>query len=422
MIEQALLGAILIDGDLIKETSLLPQHFNGRHRIIFEAMKNVNEKDCPVDMVSVTAELDDALEQVGNVSYLSELASSVPTTSNFKHYERLLLEKYSVREATNIAKGFAESPTNDGLAKMLDDLTALEELTAKKKEVDKRELLVEIIHDMHEEQETIAGVNTGSIGLNKMTGGWQDGDLIIVAARPSVGKTAFALSLASAHCETGGVSDIFSLEMSAKQLMHRFLSQVGGIDSYKWRQPSKLLDANDYEKATHAIGVLEQWEFNIYDDPIQTVSSIRASARKLIKKTPGKKHLILIDYLQLMTANGKYENRNLEIGYITRNLKALARELSVPVVLLSQLSRDVEKRQNKRPMLSDLRDSGSIEQDADVVAFLYRDDYYDRETENQNIIEVILGKQRNGDVGTVEMVFNKQNGRFLDIERHREEL
>lgn len=264
----------------------------------------------------------------------------------------------------------------------------------------------------------LTGIPTGYDDLNRMTAGLQEGDLIIIGARPSMGKTAFVLNIAfhaaSAHTATG----IFSLEMGEEQLLKRMISSTGNIDATKLKNPKKLCNLKDWEKISQAMGLINDLPLEIYDKANVTMQEIYAKTRKLKRKYPNKKVLIAIDYLQLIVCDPKHRgNRMQEIGEISRKLKLMARELNVCVVALSQLSRAVESRQDKRPLLSDLRENGQIEQDADLIAFLYREDYYDRETENKNITEIILAKQRNGPVGVVELAFIKEFSKFVNLER-----
>src|SRR5690606_29971 len=263
------------------------------------------------------------------------------------------------------------------------------------------------------------GIPSGFPDLDKMTSGFQRNDLIIVAARPSVGKTAFALNIAqNVGVRAKETVAIFSLEMSASQLVQRMICAEANVDATRMR--TGYLEGDDWEKLTMAIGSLSEAQIFIDDSPAVTVSEIRAKCRRL-KKERGL-GMILIDYLQLISGRGKAgENRQQEVSEISRTLKQIARELDVPVIALSQLSRGVEQRQDKRPMMSDLRESGSIEQDADIVSFLYRDDYYDKESEKKNIIEIIIAKQRNGPVGTVELVFLKNFNKFVNLDRNHQD-
>ena len=420
--EQTVLGSILLEGDLIKETRLEPHHFSRKeHQKIFEAMKEVESSGMgAVDLVTVTTALGDAIHDVGGVGYLADLSSSIASTANFRNYERLIIDAYRRRMSRNAALAFAENPTDENLIKLYNQLGELQEIGVEEEETLK-DVLSSILHDLYTPSDEISGIDTGLTDLNKLTGGLQNGDLIIVAARPSMGKTAFALNLSMANCMKGGVTNIFSLEMPKKQLVHRMLSAIGGVDLAKWRNPARLMSDDDHERIAKATGILEKFALNIYDQPGQSIHDIRAAVRKSIKKEPNKRHLVVIDYLQLISIVGRFDRHDLAIGYITRELKKLAREFNIPVVLLSQLSRGVEQRQEKRPMLSDLRDSGNIEQDADVVMFLYRDDYYNRDSEHKNITEVIVAKQRNGPVDKVETVFIKEYGQFKNLEMYRED-
>ncbi|UIN45094.1 replicative DNA helicase [Bacillus licheniformis] len=416
--EQALLGCILVESDLIKELSLQPEHFSEtRHQVIFKAMREVQKLGKSVDMVTTVTKLGDSVEQVGGLQYLTDLGSAVASTANFLAYQTLIYDAYRLREMKKTAIEFANTPTDDGITELYKRAMELQEIGIEKTRT-KQDVLMEIYNDMHEEKEDITGINTGLIDLNAMTGGWQDGDLIVLAARPSMGKTAFALHMGKSNCEKGGVTDIFSLEMPDKQLTHRLLSNLGNIEGSKWKNPRKFFSDHDYENATKAIGEYEKWNINIHDQPAQTLADIRSKIRKTKKENPdNQKHLVIIDYLQLIRAIGKYERRDLEVGSITAELKEMARAFKIPIILLSQLSRAVEQRQDKRPMMSDLRESGSIEQDADVVMFLYRDDYYNKNSELKNIIEIDLAKQRNGPTGMIQASFIKEYGRFINLAR-----
>ncbi|MCA1182058.1 replicative DNA helicase [Bacillus licheniformis] len=416
--EQALLGCILVESDLIKELSLQPEHFSEtRHQVIFKAMREVEKLGKSVDMVTTVTKLGDSVEQVGGLQYLTDLGSAVASTANFLAYQTLIYDAYRLREMKKTAIEFANTPTDDGITELYKRAMELQEIGIEKTRT-KQDVLMEIYNDMHEEKEDITGINTGLIDLNAMTGGWQNDDLIVLAARPSMGKTAFALHMGKSNCEKGGVTDIFSLEMPDKQLTHRLLSNLGNIEGSKWKNPRKFFSDRDYENATKAIGEYEKWNINIHDQPAQSLADIRSKIRKTKKENPdNKKHLVIIDYLQLIRAIGKYERRDLEVGSITADLKKMARAFKIPIILLSQLSRAVEQRQDKRPMMSDLRESGSIEQDADVVMFLYRDDYYNKNSELKNIIEIDLAKQRNGPTGMIQASFIKEYGRFINLSR-----
>ncbi|MED4354981.1 replicative DNA helicase [Schinkia azotoformans] len=414
--EQAVLGAILVEGSLIHECTLLPVHFSpGSHQLIFQAMRGVEESRQEVDIVSVTTKLGDLLGQVGGLNYLCDLADAVPTTANFTFYEQYILEAFKLWETRKIASNLVDNP--ERFADYYQDLTRIQEITQKETRTSK-DILVEIYDDIGREMDGLSGVDTGIADLNRMTGGLQNGDLAIIAARPSVGKTAFSLHLAMSHCKTGGFTTFFSLEMQDKQIVKRMLSAIGSVNGAKWQNPFQFFTGEDHIRISRAAGVYDQWNLDIRDQPDVTVYDIRAAVHKNIRQHPEKKHLVIIDYLQLIRFVGKFDRHDLAIGQISKALKNLARECNIPVVLLSQLSRGVEQRHEKRPMMSDIRDSGNVEQDADIVCLLYRDDYYNKDNDdNKNIIEAIIAKHRNGPVSTVKMAFLKEYGKFMNWDR-----
>ena len=428
--EQAVLGAIFLEPSSLTLASemLIPEDFyRGAHQRIFNAMLKLNDKGKAVDLVTVTEELaaTKLLEDVGGISYLSELAGSVPTAANIEYYAKIVEEKSLLRRLIRTATSIAQ----DGYTREDEVDALLGEAEKSILEVSQRksagsfhqikDVLVRTydnIEVMHNRVGDITGIATGFAELDKMTAGFQRNDLIIVGARPSVGKTAFALNIAqNVATKTDEKVAIFSLEMGAEQLVMRMLCAEGNIDAQRLRTGS--LTDEDWGKLTMAMGSLSNAGIFIDDSPGVRVQDIRAKCRRL-KQEQGGLGMILIDYLQLVLGSGRSgENRQQEVSEISRSLKALARELQVPVIALSQLSRGVEQRQDKRPMMSDIRESGSIEQDADIVAFLYRDDYYDKESENKNIIEIIIAKQRNGPTGTVSLAFVKEYNKFVNLER-----
>ncbi|MBM7601405.1 replicative DNA helicase [Virgibacillus halotolerans] len=411
--EASVLGSVLKDGILFKELLVQEAHFYyANHRRIFRAMKEVSDQNDFIDMVTVTTKLGDAITQVGGTTYLLEMVESVASTAAMKHHERLIFDAYRAKMSKTCALQFAEDPTDQALDALITKLQNFRQVGVDKQDKTTYDYLLEITDDMCFPTEEQSGFGTSFQDLDDMTGGLQRGELIIVAARPSVGKTAFALNLAAGHAANGGTSLVFSLEMGTKLLLQRMISSVGMINSQKWR--NMAFSGVDYERAINAVGTISNWKLAIYDQ-MRTVIDIRSAIRKKVHDNPEAKHVAIIDYLQLMTPTGKHERRDLEIGEITRELKLLAVELNIPIVLLSQLSRGVESRPDKRPLMSDLRESGNIEQDADVISFLYRDDYYDRDSERKNRMEVILSKQRNGPTGTVELIFNKAYGRFGNL-------
>lgn len=413
--EQAVIGSVLLEGSLFETLTIESKHFyEARHQQIFRAMAEVNKKHIDIDAITVTKELGDAVNQVGGVSYLVSLAESIPSTETLKHYESIVFEAYRNRETKRITMQYAENPSDEELPKLLAQLENIKEVGIQEQGRSTKDYLMEIAADMLEPPEsTQRGYKTGYADFDEMTGGTQPTDLIIIAARPSVGKTAFALNIGAGHCQNGGTTHIFSLEMGTKQLLQRMISAESRVDGQKWQ--TMRFSQEDYAKASTAIGILSEWDLHIHEHE-NTLNQIKARIRKSVTSDPEGRHLVIIDYLQLITSTGRYERRDLEVGAMTRELKLLAKELNIPIILLSQLSRGVEHRQDKRPMMSDLRESGNIEQDADVIGFLYRDDYYDAESEKQNVIEIILSKQRNGPTGTVELAFLKEYGKFVSLD------
>ncbi len=427
--EQAVLGAIFLEPSSLTVTSevLIPEDFyRSSHQQIFNVMLKLNDEGKAVDLITVTEELAATknLEEVGGVSYLSELAGSVPTAANIEYYARIVEEKSLlrrlIRTATNIAQeGYSRE---DEVEELLGEAEKTIMEVAQRKNSGSFQNIKDVLVATYDNIEIlttrkgdVTGIPTGFAELDRMTAGFQRNDLIIVGARPSVGKTAFALNIAqNVATKTEENVAIFSLEMGAEQLVMRMLCAEGNINAQNLRTGS--LTDEDWRKLTMAMGSLSNAGIYIDDTPGVRIGEIRSKCRRL-KQEHGL-GMILIDYLQLIQGDGRSgDNRQQEVSEISRSLKALARELKVPVIALSQLSRGVEQRQDKRPMMSDIRESGSIEQDADIVAFLYRDDYYDKESENKNIIEIIIAKQRNGPVGTVSLAFVKEYNKFVNLER-----
>ncbi|MFD2615288.1 replicative DNA helicase [Paenibacillus gansuensis] len=432
--EQAVLGAVLLDSEALvtsMERIRSEDFYSTAHQRIFEAMVELGEGNQPVDLITLTSRLQDKqeLEDIGGVSYLAKLANSVPTAANVDYYAAIVEEKSMlrrlIRTATEIvSNGYGGADDVGGILNEAEQrILEISNRRTGSGFISIRDVLMEVferVEFLHQSKGDMTGIPSGFVDLDKMTSGFQRSDLIIVAARPSVGKTAFALNVAqNVGVRAKETVAIFSLEMSAAQLVNRIVCAEANVDAGRMR--TGTLEADDWEKMTMAIGALSEAEIYIDDTPGITVSEIRAKCRRL-KKEKGL-GMILIDYLQLISGRGKAgENRQQEVSEISRTLKQIARELEVPVIALSQLSRGVEQRQDKRPMMSDLRESGSIEQDADIVAFLYRDDYYDKESEKKNIIEIIIAKQRNGPVGTVELVFLKNYNKFVSLDRAHQDM
>ena len=433
--EQSVLGAILLDPDSIVSVMefLMPEDFyRVNHQVIFKAMVELNNDSSPIDIVSVAERLNQnkQLENAGGQLYLLELAEKVPTASNVEYYSKIVSEKSTLRKLIRTSTDIATDAygETDEVAAVLDRAErSILEVSEKRNRagfVDITKVLNEAYLSLEERMKNtgeITGIPTGYIDLDRMTSGLHSDELIILAARPSVGKTAFVLNIAkNVATKTNETVAIFSLEMSAESLVNRMLCSEGSIDASNMR--NGRLTEEELRSYFVASGTLSNAPIYIDDTPGIRVSEIRAKCRRL-KQERSNLGLIVIDYLQLIEGNGR-ESRQQEVSEISRNLKKLAKELSVPVIALSQLSRGVEQRQDKRPVMSDIRESGSIEQDADIVAFLYRDDYYRQEPdedgnvpqqESNNIIEVIIEKNRSGPRGTVELMFIKEYNKFTSI-------
>lgn len=421
--EKAYISCLAHEEGLIKESFLQAEHFyDSKHKNLFHAMKAIDGKGKPIDLIILMEFVGAKVDKVGGAAYVSDLFQVYPAVSNFKHYENIILEKWKVRTAVEKLSKAKYELENEQDSKVLTDLAReLDEIEGNgyEDEFDLQDSLVELMDEIEQERNGLKGVDSGYTDLNHFTDGFQDEDLIICGARPSVGKTAFALNIAG-NAATKDFTDvaIFSLEMGKQQLLKRMAGIRGNIDGVKLRDARKLFSSKDWSNFTKATGEIGNMNLHIFDKPGATMPYIRSKVRKLRKNNPNGKVLVIIDYLQLITGDPKLENnRTLQIGKISRELKLMAREFHVPVIALSQLSRGLESRQDKRPLMSDLRESGSIEQDADIIMFLHRDDYYDKETENKNIIEIIIAKQRNGPVGTVQLAFVKEYGKFVNLEK-----
>ncbi|PEQ84212.1 replicative DNA helicase [Bacillus cereus] len=428
--EQGLLGGLILDPDKIKDINLQPeQMYRPQHVHIFRTMLEIDSANEPVDLVTMTARLAEKglIEDVGGIGYLAQLSETTPSASNIKYYEKIVWSKWRDREVVRNTEALKQAvhSGNDTELAIQTQMAALLNLSREDKNSDGRikDGLIEVFGELENPVRGLAGMDTGFTELNRMTAGFKPQEFIIVAARPSVGKTAFCLNVANnaaGELSEGDVVAIFSLEMGKKELLKRMVSINGNIDGN--RMKTGELNPEDWTKLTQAMGVLNNKNIRIFDDAGITTNFIWSKVKKLCDEFPGRRIMVIIDYLQLITGNPVHKgNRTQEIGEISRTLKTMARQLDVCVVALSQLSRGVEQRQDKRPMMSDLRESGQIEQDADVIAFLYREDYYDRETENKNTIEIIIGKQRNGPVGSVELAFIKEYGKFVNLERRFEQ-
>jgi replicative DNA helicase len=423
--EQAVLGALLVNTDAISKVIdiLKPEYFYRKsHQIIFASMLDLFDKSEPLDIVTVSQHVKDAgkLELVGGREYLADLAMSVATTANVEYYARSVHDKAVLRNLIKagteiVATSYEESDADQAVEKAEQLVFNLAQGRSMQQLIPISNVVGEsfaAIEERYNNRDSLSGIASGFYDLDVMTNGFQTSDLIIVAARPSMGKTAFALNIAQhIAIEKKVPVAIFSLEMSKEQLVQRMLCSEAQIDSHRIR--TGQLQNNDWARLSMAMGKLGEAPIYFDDSAVVTALDIRAKCRRLKMETKNL-GLIVIDYIQLMQGRKVTDNRVQEVSEISRSLKTLAREIEVPVIAMSQLSRAVEARQNKRPMLSDLRESGSIEQDADMVMFLYRDEYYNPETEKRGEAEVIIAKHRNGPTGTVDLLFQGSITRFLN--------
>lgn len=429
--EQSVLGSMLLSRDAIIDVSEIikaDDFYKESHKKLFDVMMEMFEKDIPVDLVTVVDELRkrNMLEAVGGIDYIASLSSNVITTANVSYYAKLIKEKATLRRLIEASSEIMElSYEGDDVETVLDiaeqkifDIAQGRNTTNFSPIKDVLMNTFYKIEELYKNKGQLTGIPSGFPDLDLKTAGFQPSDFILVAARPSMGKTSFALNIAqNAALLTGLPVAIFSLEMSKEQLVNRLICSTANIDSQKLRTGN--LDEDDWMKLAAAMTPLSKAPIYIDDTPGIGVMDIRAKCRRLkLEKGLG---LVMIDYLQLMQGRGRAENRQQEISEISRSLKSLARELNVPVITLSQLSRAPESRSDHRPILSDLRESGAIEQDADIVMFLYRDDYYHKDSEKKNIAEVIIAKHRNGPTGTVELLWLSQYTKFVSLDKYRME-
>ena len=422
--EKAVLGAVLIHNpqiNLAVELGIASQDFyRHAHQQIFDKMVSLSERDEVIDLVTLKEELNRAgnLNEVGGPAYIAALVDGVPKSTNVEYYAKIVKEKAILRSLIGSANKIlstayqAEADSDEQLDRAEQSIFEIADQRLKGGFVKLHELLpggVETIEKLQQHKDFLTGVPTGFTELDRLTSGFQPSDLVIVAARPAMGKTSLALNIAQyVGTKTEKTVGVFSLEMSKEQLFLRMLTSEARIDAHRFR--GGYLGSEEYKKLSDALGALGEASVFIDDSSLITVLEMRAKARRL--QSEHGLHLLVVDYLQLMQGRGRFENRNQELASISRSLKSLAKELEVPVVALSQLSRAPESRSEHRPQLSDLRESGALEQDADVVLFIYREDQYDRKAENENTAEVIIGKQRNGPTGTVHLAFLKEITRF----------
>lgn len=421
--EQSVLGSMLLEKDAVdKATEILEveDFYRDAHKQIFTAMLSLSEDAEAIDVITVVEQLKQKgnLDKVGGISYISELANSVPNAANVEYYCKIVEEKSLLRKllgvSTDISRhvyegGYEVEDLLDIVERQVFDVSQGRSTVAATAIKDVLMETFEQIDYLYMNKGNVIGVPTGLTDLDELTSGFHASELIILAARPSQGKTALSLNIAMGAAREGVPVGIFSLEMSKEQLAQRMLSSEAGVNGQRLR--TGYLSDEDWPKLSRALGRLSESPIYIDDSPNISIMELRSKARRL--KAEHNIGFLLIDYLQLMHTKGKSENRQQEISEISRSLKALARELKIPVLALSQLSRAVEQRQDRKPQLSDLRESGAIEQDADVVLFIYPNP----EGDNPNIVELIIAKQRNGPTGGVKTVFLKDIGRFVNLDK-----
>ena len=432
--EASLLGAVLIDGDvIIKIADIISadDFFDPRHKRIYEAITDLYDDHSSIDVLTLSDRLkaNDYLDLIGGASYLTELTNFVPTASHVEQYAEIVAQKALRRRLISVSQdmsalGFDEAK---GIHDLIDaaetKLFEVSDKHVKQSVVSLETILAESfdrLDELHKDKNKMRGVPTGYKDLDAILAGLQRSDLFILAARPSMGKTALALNLAhNIAVQSKQPVLIFSLEMSKEQLVDRLLAIESGVDA--WALRTGNLTDSDFEKLSHAMGTLSEAPIYIDDTPSITINDLRTKARREAHQRD--LGLIIVDYLQLMSSGGRYNseaNRVQEVSEISRGLKSIARELNIPVIAASQLSRSVESRSPQIPQLADLRESGSIEQDADVVSFIYREDYYNPESERKNIADIFIKKHRNGPTGSVELYFDRDKQRFRSVDsKHR---
>ncbi len=426
--EQSVIGSMIMDREAIVVASELitgEDFYNRQYGILFETMVELNNEGNPVDLVTLQNRLreKDVPPEVSSLEYVRELITAVPTSANIKYYANIVAEKSILRRLIRLNEEISNNCYigKESLEFILEDTEKRVFQLVQKRNTNEFISIRQVALNAMDKIEaasrnkgSVTGIATGFTDLDYRTAGMQPSDLVLIAARPSMGKTAFALNIAQyvAFKQNKPVV-IFSLEMSKEQLINRMFSLESSVDAQKLR--TGQLNDNDWERLIESAGIIGRSPLMIDDTASISVSELRSKCRKL--KLENDLSMVIIDYLQLMTAPGHSDSRQQEISDISRSLKALARELNVPVLALSQLSRAVEQRPDHRPMLSDLRESGAIEQDADVVMFIYRDDYYNHDSDKKGISEIIIAKQRNGPIGTVELAWLPEYTKFANLER-----
>lgn len=419
-LEQMYLGSILIDPTLMEDTKLLAYHFiNSYNRELFKMLMELKKEKRPITMIELAGMGESKQSVFGGITYLSELINAVPSTHTFKTYEKYIIDFHTVKKAQTIASSFLdltrETHNANDLTTFIQNVNQLEIETVNSKPTFKQLLKARVEYHKSTPTKDLSGVNCGFLNLNLLTDGWQNSDLIIIGARPSIGKTAFALNSIMNGSEKSDAqfTTLFSIEMIEGQIIDRMIATKGSINLTKIRNPNKGFLERDWEMHEKAVDSLEKLGIDLRNE--NNVPDMRAVLRKNMKEYPEHKHLVVIDFLTLIKPVSNKSSRHQEVEEIVLDLKQMAKDFNVPVIVLAQLSRDLEKRQDKRPTLADLRESGSIEQTADVVAFLYRDDYYNPKSKEPGITELLIEKHRNGKTGMLKFRFMKEINRFTEI-------
>lgn len=415
--EKMLLGCLLVEPSLVREIVVEPKQLSASHEQLLQAMITLGHHDEDINRATLFERLGSTFMNRVNIG---EMMRAVPSVYAYKNYEQIIIrtwQKTKLRQAAHDFLHHIDDVTDDTTVnRFLTGVKNIEAVGARDDDFKLKDVLTEMYeHALNGAVKR--GLQTTFTTYDRLTNGHSGGQFIIVAARPSVGKTAFALNVALGHLKENAFGHLYSLEMSKEQFLNRMISAKSRIDSQKLRDPKKRFDAADWNAYSEAISELTKENLYICDRSSVMIPDIYATTRKLMRKHPDMQHFIIIDYLQLLKSTANKQNRQEEVSEISRSLKAMARELGVPVIALSQLSRGVESRSDKRPNLSDLRESGSLEQDADVVAFLYRDDYYNRNDVSDKTIEIIIAKQREGPVGTVELTYEKECNLFVNRQK-----
>lgn len=428
--EQSVIGSMIMDREAIVVASELitgEDFYNKQYGILFETMIELNEQGNPVDLVTLQNRLreKDVPPEVSSLEFVRDLIAAVPTSANIKYYANIVAEKSTLRKLIRLNEEIANTcyAGKENLEFILEDTEKRVFQLVQKRNTGDFVPIRQVVMNAMDKIETAArnkgsvtGIATGFTDLDYRTAGMQPSDLVLIAARPSMGKTAFVLNIAEyVAFKLNQCVAIFSLEMSKEQLVNRMFSLESSVDAQKLR--TGQLNDQEWERLIESAGVIGRSQLIIDDTPGISISELRSKCRKF--KLEHNLSMIIIDYLQLMSGSGRSDSRQQEISDISRSLKSIARELGVPVLALSQLSRAVEQRPDHRPMLSDLRESGAIEQDADVVMFIYRDDYYNHDSDKKGVSEIIIAKQRNGPIGTVELAWLPEYTKFANLERLR---